>query len=249
MKGCPGSHSVGTNIQNDRRGQGQAGEGGKDTSHTAPNKGIPGSGGRGGVEIVATIFASKDGGPAPAATDTSAQTNAASIGRGGKQVWVHAFLWHQTRTICRIPVEVLVDTGAGGGQLRVSDVRAFDRTQGKGGEVDDQFSGTRVIASGQPRGQRDPSHENRGVVRAPTSVQPRGQGAQDFGKGGRGPPVRADHRSSVLEGNRKHYQLCSRRRLLTGTRVTVGTIYSVNGCASIKGRGKEGSRLAELRHN
>ena len=30
-------------------------------------------------------------------------------------MWVKAVVWHATRTSCRIPVEVLVDTGAGGG--------------------------------------------------------------------------------------------------------------------------------------
>lgn len=35
-------------------------------------------------------------------------------GKHSKQVWVSAFVWHPTKTSCQIPVEVLVDTGAGG---------------------------------------------------------------------------------------------------------------------------------------
>ena len=31
------------------------------------------------------------------------------------QVWIRGKLWHATRLSCRVPVEVLVDTGAGGG--------------------------------------------------------------------------------------------------------------------------------------
>ena len=36
------------------------------------------------------------------------------------QVWVRGKLWHAIHLSCRIPIGVLVNTGAGGGALRVT---------------------------------------------------------------------------------------------------------------------------------
>ena len=44
-------------------------------------------------------------------------------------MWVRAFVWHHTRTRCRIPVEVLVNTGAGGGNyFSAAFVRSVERS-------------------------------------------------------------------------------------------------------------------------
>ena len=41
------------------------------------------------------------------------------------QVWIRGKLWHATRLSCRVPIEVLVDTGAAGGNYAS---RAFTKT-------------------------------------------------------------------------------------------------------------------------
>lgn len=46
--------------------------------------------------------------------EINALTNVTALGgREAKQMWVHSFVWNQTRTSCRFLVEVLVDIGAG----------------------------------------------------------------------------------------------------------------------------------------
>lgn len=82
--------------------------------HTCRNKEGQGTNEWQGPDIVSITIANKDGGPTLAATDINAPTNAADVGKGAKQVWVHTFMWHETQTICRIPVKVSVDTGARG---------------------------------------------------------------------------------------------------------------------------------------
>ena len=58
------------------------------------------------------------------------------MGMGAKQVWVRAFVWHDTRTSYRIPVEVLVDTGAGGGNYSsTAFVRSVERSGREGQSV------------------------------------------------------------------------------------------------------------------
>lgn len=48
---------------------------------------------------------------------THAISDCAPVKNGGEtlQAWVKATIWHPTRSSCRLPVEVLIDTGAGGG--------------------------------------------------------------------------------------------------------------------------------------
>ena len=49
--------------------------------------------------------------------------------------WVKATIWHPTRSCCRLPVDVLLDTGAGGGKYASeSFVRSVERNaRGEGG--------------------------------------------------------------------------------------------------------------------
>ena len=48
-------------------------------------------------------------------------------------MWVYAFVWHQARTSCRISVEVLVDTGAGGGNYASAAFVHTGEHSGRGG--------------------------------------------------------------------------------------------------------------------
>ena len=47
--------------------------------------------------------------------NSSHQSNMGALQTKTSQVWVHATLWHATRSSRRLPIAVLVDTGAGGG--------------------------------------------------------------------------------------------------------------------------------------
>ena len=237
------SFSPGNNSQNEHRRQGrEGGHGGGRNRHAAQNQGGQGHSAREGSEIVSIAPANKDGGPASEAMDINAPT---AIGREADQVWAYALVRHQTRTSCRISVEVLVDTAAGGGNYASAASVHYVEHSGRGGAIDDQSTGTTVVASGQPQDQHDSSDENRGVMRAAAGVYTRGQGAQSVGKTGRRPPVRrADHRGGVPEEKRKRHQLRSWRRVQTGTRVATGTVYLGNGRAFIEERGQEGHKLA-----
>ena len=63
-----------------------------------------------------------------------ATLSVAAMSVGAKHVWVRAFVWHHTRTSCRIPVEVLADNGAGGGKYSsAAFVRSLERS-GRGGQ-------------------------------------------------------------------------------------------------------------------
>ena len=71
-------------------------EGRKGNHHANKNKLVQANTGTGGAEVTST---SEDGGGgALETTDTNAPSNKAAVSREARQVWVHAFVWHQTRT-------------------------------------------------------------------------------------------------------------------------------------------------------
>ena len=89
-----------------------------------------GGGGANDAEIVHAQLYSNS---ALGALGVDAPSGVAAMGVGAKQVWVRAFVWYHTRTSCHIPVEVLVDTGAGGGKYSsAAFVRSVERS-GRGG--------------------------------------------------------------------------------------------------------------------
>ena len=90
--------------------------------------------GEGAADEVFIVPAQQHSDPALASLGIDAPNDAAALGAGSKQVWVRAFVWHHTKTSCRIPVEVLVDTGAGGGNYSsAAFVRSVERS-GRGGQ-------------------------------------------------------------------------------------------------------------------
>ena len=72
--------------------------------------------------------------PTVASLRVNSSHNVVAIGMGAKQVQVRAFMWHHTRTSGRIPIEVLVDTGAeDGNSLRHSYIQL---SAAEGGLID-----------------------------------------------------------------------------------------------------------------
>lgn len=53
--------------------------------------------------------------PVLATLSVDAPNDATAMGVGVKQAWVRAFVWYHARPCRPIPVDVLVDTGVGGG--------------------------------------------------------------------------------------------------------------------------------------
>ena len=107
-----------------------------------------------------------------AVIDTRDSNRMAAVGRGAKQVWVNAFVWHQTKTSCRIPVEVLVDTGAGGGNYASEAfVRSVEHS-GRGGQSMVSSSGQGWLRAANPASSATPPMKIAGSCELPLVFRP-----------------------------------------------------------------------------
>ena len=70
------------------------------------------------------------------------------------QVWIQGRLWHATRLSCRVPVEVLVDTGAGGGDYTSLAFTKTIQTNLWGGRSIISSAGKGLLRAANPRNSR-----------------------------------------------------------------------------------------------
>ena len=74
-------------------------------------------------------------------------------------VWIRGKLWHATRLSCRVPVEVLVDTGAGGGNYASLVFMKTVQTNLWGGKAIISSAGKGFLRAANPKGSAIPPME------------------------------------------------------------------------------------------
>ena len=106
------------------------------------------------------------------ALGVDAPSGVAAMGVEAKQVWVRAFVWHHTRTSYRIPVELLVDTGAGGESYSSATfVRSVERSE-RGGPKVMNPRGQGWLRAANPTNSAVPPMKNPGSCEPPLVFSP-----------------------------------------------------------------------------
>ena len=88
------------------------------------------------------------------------------------QVWIRGKLWHATRLSCRVPVEVLVDTGAGGGNYASLSFMETVQTNMWGGKVIISSAGKGFLRAVNPKDSAIPPIEVIGSCVIPVVFPP-----------------------------------------------------------------------------
>lgn len=92
--------------------------------------------------------------------------------KGSKQVWVKGIVWHPRKASCRIPVNVLVGTGAGGGRYASAAFVKSIEDSARGGQPLLSSRGKGWLRAASPRGRKQPPMEISGSCEIPVVFNP-----------------------------------------------------------------------------